>query len=59
MEALADPVGLGMPRLGPGVIDVLHGQIQFVLMALGGASILGPAIGEHAVQGNLVLLEEG
>jgi len=29
MEALADPIGLGMPCLGPGVINVLHGQIQF------------------------------
>lgn len=27
VEPLADPVGLGMPRLGPGVINVLHGQI--------------------------------
>lgn len=59
VEALADPIGLGMPRLGPGVIDVLYGQIQFVLMAFGGATVLGPAVGQYAVHRNLLLLEEG
>jgi hypothetical protein len=58
-EALVDPVGQGMPRLGPRVVDVSHSQIPFVFMALGCAAVLGPAVGERAVQGNLLLLEEG
>ena len=29
VEALADPVGLGMPRLRACEIDVLHGEIPF------------------------------
>jgi len=29
--ALADPIGLRMPHLRPGVNDVLDGQISFVL----------------------------
>ena len=58
VEPLADPVRLRMPGLGPGMINVLHGEIQFVLMALVGPTVLGPTVGQDSVQGNLVLLKE-
>lgn len=58
VEALADPVRLRMPRLGPGVINVLHGQIEFVLMALRGPTVLDPAVGEHTIQRDRLRREE-
>jgi hypothetical protein len=47
-----------MPRPGAPVIDVFHGQIQLVLMALGRATILRASIRQHPVQRNPVRLEE-
>lgn len=41
LEALADPVGLGMSCLGSSMVDVLHGQVEFILMALGCSTALG------------------
>jgi hypothetical protein len=32
VEPFTDPVSLGVPHLGARVIDVLHGEVQFVLM---------------------------
>ena len=58
MEAFADTVGLRMPSLGTAVIDVLHRQVQFVLVVLTLAAIFRAAIGEHAQQRNFVLFEE-
>ena len=58
VDPFADPIGLGMPRFRAGMINVLHRQIEFVLMAFGRAAIFGPPIGQDPVQGNLVLLEE-
>jgi hypothetical protein len=40
------------------VIDVLHGQVEFVLMAFRCAAVNCAAIGKDAVQWNLVLPEE-
>lgn len=34
VESLTDPVGLGMPRFRPGVLDILYRKIEFVLVAL-------------------------
>lgn len=48
--------GLG---LGPGMVDVLHCQIELVLVAVGRPTVLGAAIGEDPEQRNLVPLEEG
>ena len=58
MEALANPVGLGMPRLRLGVIDILHRQVEFVFVAIGGAAALGASIGQHAIKRNFMLVEE-
>ncbi len=58
MEPFTDPVGLGVPRLGARVVDVLHGKIQFVLVTLRRPAVLRAAVGEDPVQRNLVLVEE-
>jgi len=42
VEPLADPVGLRTFGLGPGVVDILHCQIQLILMALQRTALLGP-----------------
>ena len=58
VEPFTDPVGLGMPRLGARVLDVLHRQVEFILMALRRAALLRASIGENPGQRNLVLFEE-
>jgi len=58
MEAFADTVGLRVASLGAAVVDVLHRQVQFVLVVLALAAIFRATIGEHAQQRNFVLLEE-
>jgi hypothetical protein len=58
VESLADPVGLGMLRLRPCMIDVLDGQLEFVLMPLGCSTVLGPMVGQDPAQGDVMLLEE-
>lgn len=46
VEPFTDPIGLGMPRLGARVVDVLHGKVQFVLVALRRPTVLRAAVGE-------------
>ena len=48
VEALADAVGLRASRLGAAVVDVLDGQIELVLMRLGGAAEFRAAVGQDA-----------
>jgi hypothetical protein len=40
------------------VIDVFHRQVQFVLMALGSATVFGATVGQNPAQRNLLLVEE-
>jgi len=58
VEPFTNPVGPQVPGLGPRVIDVLHRQVQFVLMAFWHPAVLRAAIFEDPIQQNLVLLEE-
>ena len=58
MEAFTDPVGQGMPGLRAGVMDVLHGQIQFIFMTLRGATVLSFTVGLNPIHWNLLLLKE-
>jgi hypothetical protein len=58
MEPLADPVRVRMPGLRARVIDVLHGQVQFILMPLGCAAVLGPAVGQDSVQRDRLRFKE-
>ena len=57
MEALANAIGLWALGLGAAVVDVLNGEIELVLVALGAAK-LGAAIGQHARQPDAVLVIE-
>ena len=42
--------------MGPRVIRVFHGELELVFMPVVCPTILGAAVGEHALQGNAVLL---
>lgn len=46
METFADAVGLRRLGFGAGVIDVLHGEAQLILMALAVAAVLRTAVGQ-------------
>lgn len=58
VKPLTDPIGRGTPCLGPGRIDILDGQIEFVFMAVGRAAGLRAPIGEDARHWNRVWVEE-
>jgi hypothetical protein len=52
------PLVCGLLVLARGVIDVLDGEIELVVVMLGVAAILGAAIRQHPAQYNAVLLKE-
>ena len=52
------PLVCGLRRLGAGVVDVLHGQVELILVAVVRAAILGATIGQHPVDADPVLVEE-
>lgn len=58
METLDDAVGLRALGLGSGVVDVLDREIEFVFVSVVGSAIFGPPVGQHALEGNVVLLVE-
>jgi hypothetical protein len=58
VEALANAIGLRALGLGAGVVDILNGQIELVLVALGVAAVLGAAVGEHPGDANALIVEE-
>ena len=58
VETLDNSVGLRALGLGSGMVSVLDRQIELVFVAVVGPAIFGPAIGEHALQGDAVLLVE-
>jgi hypothetical protein len=40
------------------VIDILHRQVELILVMLALAAVLGSAVGQNAQQGNLLLFKE-
>ena len=48
VEAFADAVGLRTAGFGSGMVDVLHGQIELVLVVFAGATVLGAPVGENS-----------
>src|SRR5262245_20638440 len=58
VETLADTICLRAPRLSARVVNVLHREVELVLMALGLAAELCATIGEHTTDHDLVLVEE-
>ena len=63
MEPFVDAVGLGMIGLGPGMVDVLHCQVELVGMVLRfpplAGTVLGAPVGEDALQPDALLVKEG
>src|SRR5208337_1786614 len=59
VEPLHDSIGLRAFGFRAGVIDVLDGKIELVVMVLGIAAIFGSAIGQHALQLDAFFVEEG
>jgi len=41
------------------VVDVLNGKVELILVPVMSTAILGAAIGEHPVDPDFVLIEEG
>jgi hypothetical protein len=58
VEALRNPVGLRMPGLGFGVVDVINRQIQLVIMLFDLAAIFGAPIRQDTQHGQSVGLIE-
>jgi hypothetical protein len=58
MEPLADSIRLRALGLGPGMIDVLDGELELVVVMLGVAAILGATIRHYPAQDDAVLFEE-
>jgi hypothetical protein len=52
------PLVCGLLALGAAVVDVLDGQIELVFMRLGGAAEFRAAVGQHAAELDVVLVEE-
>jgi len=59
VEAFADAVGLRALHLGTGVIDVLHREIELVLVVLRRPAILGASIRQHPREQDALVVEEG
>ena len=59
MEPFAIPVGLRVIGLGPGMVDVLHRQVELVGVVLRLPAVLGTPVGENALQLDALLIEEG
>src|SRR5262249_14180740 len=45
MEPLAYAVGLRALHLGPGVVDILHREVELIFVAIVGAAIFGTTVG--------------
>ena len=58
MEALANAVRLRALGLGAGVVDILDGEVELILVALGIAAVFAAAIGQHPAERDAVLLIE-
>ena len=50
VQSLDDPLGLRTLHLGPGVVNLLHGSIQLICMAIRTPTIFRAAIRQNAVQ---------
>jgi hypothetical protein len=58
VKALADAVGLWVIGFRLGVLDVVQGQVQLVIMLFWPAAVFRPTISHNADQPNALLFEE-
>ena len=54
MEELADAIGLWMPRLGLGVLDIDQGEVELKVMGFRFATIFRAPIGQNAQHAHVV-----
>jgi hypothetical protein len=59
MQALADPIALGMADLGFAVFNAPQTQVQLILVIFGSSFVFGAAIGQDAQQWYSLFLKEG
>jgi hypothetical protein len=58
MPSLDDPLGLQTFSRGPGMVNILPRDIQFLFMASGTPPILCPTVRQHSAQRHFVCCEE-
>ena len=59
VEPLAYAIGLRLVGLGPGVVDVFHGQVELVGMVLRLAAVFRAPVGQDALQFDPLLIKQG
>src|ERR1700730_5263128 len=55
---LNDAIRLWTLRLGPGMVDILHREIEFIFVMLGIAAIFRAAVGQNTAEPYLLFVEE-
>ena len=58
VEPFADPVGLRALGLGFGVLDIIDGQVQLIIMTIKPATVLRTAIGEDPKDRHTVIFKK-
>ena len=53
-----DTVGLRALHLGPGVVDILDGEVELIFVTIVGTAILGATIGQDPIDMDRVVVEE-
>ena len=59
MEAVSDAIRLWALRLGPGMVNIFHREIELVFVMLGITAIFGAAIGQNTGELHFLFVEEG
>ena len=58
MKALADSISLRMSNFRLGVLNVIEGQVELLIMRFRPAAIFGATVGQHAAQAHFLLSQE-
>src|SRR3984893_4741185 len=59
VEALSDAIRLWTLRLGPGMVNIFHREIELVFVMLGITAIFGAAISQNTGELHFLFVEEG
>ena len=58
MEALANAVGLRMIGFGPGVLNVINGQVELVIMGFWFAAVFRATVSQNTDQAHALFCKE-
>ena len=58
MKTLANAVGLRVISFCPGVLNVVNGQVELVIMSLRLSTILGSSVGQNTDQAHILFCKE-